>query len=395
MQLENNCVMGNLVYRGYEKEWMQKVNGFKKGASITAKAPLYFRVKDGETIDVVDLREEDISLTVNFRKHIAYKLSGTEMSLNIDAFSERYITPAMQAIGNYLDTVLLGLYTDIPNQVGTPGTTPSDYYTIASAAAVLADEACPQENRACVLDPWAQAKMADTLKGVFNPGMVGNILEKGKFGNLSGFDMYMSQNVNSHTCGTAAGATTALVDDTVAEGDTTINVDENGSWGLTFKKGDIFTIAGVNGVNPISGVSTGRLRQFVVNADVSDAGNDGDVTCTPGTAPWNIYSSAAGETYLPYQNIDALPANNAAVTTAGSSGLVHKVNMAFHKNALALFMVPVEAPSGLNAVSKNYKGFNVTVSRGSDIVNFVEYIRFDVLFGVKVINPFMACRIAG
>ena len=61
-ELENNCVMGNIVYRGYEDEFMRKHNGWKQGSSVTIKAPLYFRVKDGATIDVVDLREEDTTL---------------------------------------------------------------------------------------------------------------------------------------------------------------------------------------------------------------------------------------------------------------------------------------------------------------------------------------------
>ena len=43
---------------------MSKSNGWKKGSTVTAKAPIYFRVKDGETIDVVDIREEDVSLVV-------------------------------------------------------------------------------------------------------------------------------------------------------------------------------------------------------------------------------------------------------------------------------------------------------------------------------------------
>jgi hypothetical protein len=35
------------------------------------------------------------------------------------------------------------------------------------------------------------------------------------------------------------------------------------------------------------------------------------------------------------------------------------------------------------------------VVRDYDVINDQEYIRFDVLYGVKVLNPFMACRIAG
>lgn len=395
MQLDNNCVMGNQVFRGYEQEWMKKVNGWKKGNSITAKAPLQARVKDGETIDVVDYREEDITLIVDKRKHVAHKLTGTEMTLDIEAFSDRYLKPDMEAIANYIDETLLGLYKYIPNQVGTPGSTPSQLYTLAEAGAVLTDQSVPKDGRSCVLDPWATAKIADSVKGLLHQKMVGDVVQKGKLGDLSGFGVFETQNINSHTCGTGAGASTLLMDGATAEGAVALVIDENESWSKTFKQGDILSVAAVNGVNSISGQSMGRLRQFVVEADVTTAGNEATVSTTPGVAPWNIYSSAAAKTYLPYQTIDTLPATNAVVSCMGSSGLVHKVNMAFHKNCLALFMVPVEPLQGMKTYRKSHKGFTLTVTIGSDIINYVTYMRIDVLFGVKAINPFMGCRIAG
>lgn len=396
MQLENNCVMGNLVYRGYEDEWMQKVNGWKKGSSITAKAPLQARVQDGETAVVVDYREEDITLTVNLRKHVARKLTGTEMTLSIDAFSERFLKPDMQALGNYIDNALLGLYSGICNQVGVPGTTPSQWKTIAEASAVMDDHSVPQDNRWCVLDPWAQVNLCDQLKGLLNPSMVGNAVQKAAFGNLAGFDMYKSQNVNSHTCGTAAGLSTNLVDGTASEGDTTVTIDQNGSWSNTVTAGDIFTVAGTNGVNVLSGDSTGRLRQFVINTAADATGNESDLDTTPGAAPWNIYSSANTDPKtLPYQTVDTLPTDNAAINIDGSASLVHKVNLAGHKNTLALFMVPVEPLQGMKSYRDSYNGFTLTVTMGGDIINYVNYMRIDVLFGIKVINPFTGCRIAG
>ncbi len=395
MQVANNCVAGNLVFRGYEKEWQEKVNGWKKGQSITAKAPIHFRVQDGETLIISDIREEDVSLSLDYRKHVGMKLTGTEMSYTLEEFSDRIIKEAARTLGNFIDETVLSMYKYIPNQVGTPGTTPSSMYTIAEAGAVLTDEAVPKDNRFAILDPWATAKIADNVKGLLSQKMVEDAVKKGKIGMLSGFDLYESQNVDTHTCGTAAGTTALLVDGAASEGAVSITIDENGSWSKTFKQGDIFTVASVNGVNPISGNSHGRLRQFVVEADVAASGTEQAVSCTPGVAPYNIYSASAGATYLPYQTVDALPADNAAVTCAGSASLAHKVNIAAHEHAMALFMCPVRAPQGLSPKTMTENGFTITVTTGSDIVNYVEYIRFDVLFGIKAINPFLACRIAG
>ena len=396
-QLKNNCVMGRLVYRGYEDEFMTKSNGWRKGNSVTIKAPLQARVKDGETIDVVDYREEDITFTVDQRKHIARKLTGTEMTLSIDAFSDRFIKPDIQALGNHIDHTLMGLYKYIPNQVGVPGVTPSQWLTIAEASAVMDDHSVPDNDRHCVLDPWAQIKLCDQLKGLLQPKTVGNALQKASFGNLAGFDMYKSQNVNSHTCGTAAGLTTNLVDGAVSEGDTTITIDQNGAWSNTLKQGDIFTVASVNGVNVISGDSTGRLRQFVVESDVPATGTEQAISCTPGVAPWNIYSKNADETNLPYQTVEDLPADNDAINVAGSASLNHKINMSFHKNCLGLVMVPVEPLQGLKSYRETdpETNFTVTVTMGGDIINYVNYFRADILYGVKALNPFMGVRIAG
>jgi len=402
-QLKNNCVMGNLAFRGYESEWDKSPNGYKIGSSVTVKAPVYFRVKDGATLDAVDLVERSTSFTISYRKHVAWVCTSQEMTLNIDKFSQRFIQPAMQALANFIDVTMLGLYKGIPNQVGTPGTTPSDFYTFAQAGARLDEEACPQENRHCVIDPQAQAKLADHLKGLFNNSMVGDAVTKAKIGDIAGFNMYKSQNVNTHTCGTWAGSAAVLMDATNNQGDATIAVDQNGAGSaLTVKQGDIFTIGSVNSVNPISGQSTGSLRQFVADADntFADAGG-GDfqiaaLTCTPGTAPYQLYSSAAAEAYLPYQNVDALPQNNAAVAIAGSSALQHKANLSFHRDCLGLVMAPLEMPaSAVWKAQESHEGFRIRVIRDYDITNDQEYIRFDVLFGVKVLNPNLGCRIAG
>jgi hypothetical protein len=84
------------------------------------------------------------------------------------------------------------------------------------------------------------------------------------------------------------------------------------------------------------------------------------------------------------------------VTVAGTSGLVHPVNLAFHRDAFALAMVPLAVPQSVAwSSTANYEGYSMRVLRDYDSTNDQEYLRFDALFGVKVINPFMACRIAG
>jgi len=396
-QLENALVASRLVHRGYEAEFQKNPNGWRKGSSITIKAPVYFRVQDGATINTVDLREEDVTLTVDQRKHVAWPVTSQEMTLDIDKMSKRFIKPAMQALANQIDTSLLQCYRDIPNQVGTPGVTPQTFLTYALADAMLSDHAVPEDDRHCIINPIAKAYTADHLKGLLQPAIVNRAVTKGTIGELSNFQMHQSPNVAVHTCGTQAG-TAATLNEVVAltDGETELTVD-GGVSGGTITRGDIFTIANVYGVNPITGQSTGRLRQFVCNElNTASTYDYSSLLCTPGTAPWQMYDATAAKKVLPYQNMDAYPVNNAAMAFPGSSGLQYPVNLAMHKDCIALAMVPLEMPASVGWGSRmSYKGFQIRVVRSYDVINDQEYVRFDVLYGYKTINPFMGCRIAG
>jgi len=348
---------------------------------------------------LVELKERDTTFVVNQWKNVGWTLTAEEMTLDLDKWSQRFLRPAMQTLANYIDLALLGLYKDIPNQVGTPGTTPSSFYTFAQAGARLDEEACPLDDRYCVIDPQAQAKLTDSLKGLFQQAIVSKSVEKGKIiDNFAGFKMFMSQNVNTHTVGTWAAVADIQKNLIATERDATHSLKSTGA-AQTYLQGDIFTIAAVNSVNPVSGQSTGSLRQFVVNTGgvMDGAGEIAALVGTPGTSPYQLNSSlAVATTWLPYQNIDTLPQDGAAVTVAGTTGLVHKVNMAFHKDCFGLVMVPIEVPaSAAWKASMSHNGYTIQVLRWMDGLTYTESIRFDVLFGLKTLNPFLGCRIAG
>jgi len=396
--LRNNCVMGKLVYRGYEEEYKKMYNGWNQGESITINTPNYFRVKDGATVDTVELNQRSTTFTVDQRKHVAWTLTDTEMTLDLDKWSDRYLKPAMQALSNHVDAALLGLYNQVPNQVGTPGTTPSTFYVFGQAMARLEEEASPTEDLYCVIEAQAKAKLVNELRGLFNSNMVGKAQTKGLLtDDYAGFKMFHSQNVASHTVGTWAAVADIQKDAASSEGDTTLALKSTGAAQVA-NKGDILTIAAVNSVNPISGVATSSLRQFVVTtaASMDGSGEIAALAVTPGTSPYQIYSSSATEKYLPYQNVDTLPADNAAVTVAGTSALVHPVNMAFHKDAFGLCMVPLVQPASVTwGAQVTDDGYTIAVTRYLTGSTMTETIRFDILYGLKVLNPQLACRIAG
>lgn len=390
IQLDNNLVMGNMVYRDYEAEFGPS----KIGDTISIRRPVQFSVTDGATLNLSDVQEGKLTLQINSQKHVGFTFPSTDLTLTIDDFDNRYIKPAMIQLANAVDTALMGLYKDVWNWVGTPGQLINSYQDWSLAPQRLDNGAVPSDNRMGILTPNDWYAMTGSLSGLFNPAMVAAAVKDGAVPDLGGISIYKTQNILTHTFGTFAGtplingasqvSTYASVKDTMTQN---LITDGWSSGATSLKRGDSFTIAGVYAVNPVTKSTQDYLQQFVVTADISDT--TGNITMV--VSPALILTG-------PYQTVSAAPADNAAITMLGATGGLYRQNMAFHKNAFALAMVPFqEAPSGSGVAqsTERYKGLAATFTRGYDITNFREVYRFDVLFGVKAIDPRLASRVSG
>tara|TARA_Y100000310_G_scaffold241838_1_gene245985 strand:+ start:4350 stop:5639 length:1290 start_codon:yes stop_codon:yes gene_type:complete len=412
-KLKNQCVMGNLVYRGLEEEWQTKLNGYKRGQTINVELPMYSVVADGSDCSStkVDFNMRSIAITLSYRKHIAHTWSELEATYQADMLDRKFIDPDAESLANYIDTEILVHANRFANQVGIPGTTPTSFRPIDQAKSYLDMENVPSDNRRVVINSDYEVELRDRYRSLLHQGMVESAVRKGSFNQkFNGMDGYVSQNVHTHTCGTAAGVSGFLVQAAVSEGDATIGFDQGGS-ALTLTQGDIFTVNDCFAVGPINHNRQARSRQFVMGEAVTftdlGGGNFGDTSMlvTPGTSPYTMYSAGASSKFLPYQNMEdaagtaGVPKNNAAVTIAGSAGASSPLNLAFHRDALALCMVPIRVPQSFknskNTHTENFDGFVLTVTRYGDGDTLTDTIRIDVLFAIQVLNPFMGCRIAG
>lgn len=387
MQLENNLVMGKLVHTQYKKEFV------KIGNTVTIRRPVKFSAVDGATLQKQDVEEGSTSIVVNQRKHVGWGFNTQDLTLTIDEYSERYIKPAMITLANEVDASLCGLYSSVWNHVGTPATTPSTFAAVASALQRLDEGAVPQDSRRIVLNPAAQWAIAGSQTALAIQ-MSEKAYKNGLVSMLGGTEMYMDQNIKVHTTGSRAGS--PLVDGgsqnvTYASSKTTntqtLTTDE---WtaSKTLTVGDVFTIADVYAVNPVSKESTGSLQQFVVTeAATTNATTTSDTDLT--IAPAIITSG-------PYQNVDAAPANDAAITVVGNASTGYPQNLVFHKNAFALVTCPLEMPDGVSFKAReSHNGYSVRVVKDYDIINDEEIIRLDILYGVKAIYPDLAVRLTG
>jgi hypothetical protein len=384
--LENNLVMAKLVHRGHESDFGNAMNGYEAGDAISIRRPTDFTVRDGATASNQDIVEGKVTLTVDKQKGIDFGFTSKELTLDIGQLSERAIKPAMVQLANQIDADVMALYKQVPNWVGTAGETINSFADFAKGPERLDLLAVPMEGRAAVLSPADHWALLGSQTALYMQDVAKGAYRNGSLGMIGGVDTYMSQNVPSHTVG--ADVTTVTVNQALTTATTTYaSVKDTMEQTVTIaggnlNAGDVFTIAGVYAVNPVSKADLGVLKQFTV---VSYSSN------TLVLSPALIWSGAFQNIYTADDDL-----TGAAITVVGTAATAYRQNMVFHRNAFALAMVPMIAPPGAPEVSRqSHKGVSVRLIPTYDGTNDRSNFRLDCLYGVKAIDPRLAVRLSG
>jgi hypothetical protein len=214
--------------------------------------------------------------------------------------------------------------------------------------------------------------------GYFNPvNDIAKQFRTGIVGSGDGFDWYESVALYSHTAGTWAGAVTIN-----GAGQSGSSLTITATAADTFKQGDRISIANVNPVNPRTRRRVGSsARTFCVAQDLTAAGGGVDVL----QLTESIYGPGSQ-----YQNVDALPANGAALTlwpgTSSPNGKSGTLSLALHPDALALVGVEFDNPKqGSVEIAKQLKdddtGITISFVRAFDPIGRRWINRFDTCLG--------------
>lgn len=385
--LENNLTFAANVTRDYDDKFAKE--GAKVGDTINIRKPARYVGRIGAAMSIEDHTETSVPLQLDTQAGVDLSFTTKDLTLSLDEFSDRIIKPAMANIGNRIDRDgLLMAYQATANAVGTPGTVPTTLRTYLQAGAKLDDTATPRDgDRSIVMGPWAQLELIDALKGLFQSGPeIANQYKTGNMGQVGGFKFSMDQNVVSHTVGPLGG--TPAVNGAAQVGSTLVTNGWTAAAAARLNKGDVFTIAGVFGVNPQSRQSTGQLAQFVVTAAVSsDASGNASIPIFPA-----IVTSGA------FQTVTASPANAALLTVLGAANVVTPAHLAYHKNAFVLGSADLMLPEGVHKAaraSSKQTGLSVRMIQQYSISNDTMPCRFDVLYGWRPLYAELACRIQG
>jgi len=386
--LHNKLVFCKTINKQYDDRFAR--SGAKNGGSLLIRNPNQFTVRSGAVMDTQDVEENTQTLTVATQRGVDINFSSTELTLSMDDFADRILTPAMTRLAAEVDKIVItASYKDIYNIVySTIGTAPV-IADVQKARAKLSKGMAPMGDRICLMESLGMNTVVNDGKAFFNPvSEISKQYETGVMGYMSGFKFYESEMIVSHTCGTrtTAGQCDLSV---VANEDTTLTTimtsDE------TFVKGDIITVAGVYAVNPETKVAYSHLQQFALTtAFTCDATDALPVTPT-------LYKSGAR------QNVYCADwTENSAIVvvdTSGSNGVAstaYDQHMAYHKDAFTLVTADLEMPQGVDFAAREvYDGISLKIVRDYDIVNDKFPCRIDVLFGYKTIRPEWATRILG
>ena len=387
---KNNIKLIANFDRQWDRTWENLPQGAKIGDTAQVRLPQRFVVTEGQAFVQQAILNQTVPVSVNHQYQVGMGWSSADSALRVEEVQERYTMPAGRALASKAD-VQSGaeVYYTVYNSVGTPGTAITDDVTYTDGVAKLRNLGVPEELVA-VLDPKSQSKLLAANFALFNPqAQISKYFRSGQFaGAALGVDeWFWDPLLPTHTTGTFTTATPIVS----SAGQTGSTLAMSGLGTYAFKKGDIFTVAGVNSVNPVGYTDTGDLQQFVITADTAGT--------TTGTLPISPPIITSGQ----LQTVTASPANNAVVTFLGATGTVaatmaataSKQSLVFNPGAFAF--VAADLPKNLpGANSRRVNDEQVRISlRWTEQYQFMSDqlpSKVEMLVGVAAIVPQFAFR---
>jgi hypothetical protein len=360
--------VGNIV-REYDDSFAK--SGAKIGDSLKIRLPNQYTVRSGANLSAQDTTESSVTLQVATQKGVDMTFSSTELTLSLDDFSKRILDPAMSVLAANIESDALSMYKDVWQSTWN-GASAATYNLALDTRTILQRSLTPSNDRTALMDPRAMADVVKDTKTLFNDSTsISKQFKEGYMGRAAGFDWMENTMLPAHT---RSAAVSYLIQGASQTG-STLAVDTGTG---APSAGDVFTIANVFSVHPETKVSTGVLQQFVVGTGAT-------------TTSWPITPAivTSGAT----QNVNAGPADNAAITFAGTASTAVGTSLLFQKEAFAFATADLLMPKGVDFAAREVlDGISMRIIRDYTIATDQFPCRIDVLYGYKTIRPQLAAR---
>ena len=343
MCLQSNLVMADLVHRDYADDFVSM------GDTISIRKPAKFVAKNFTGVtEPQDINEDRVTVKLDRFRDVTVAVTSKEMTLDIADFSAQVVQPAMQAIAQAIDEDLLLVAAEKAGfrLAGTPDA--ADLGDIAALAKHLDTAKAPVQSRSLVLHPEHKYRyaMAENLSNVSYAGD-NETLRDALLGKVYTLETYMDQNAPASLAEVPGTATTAEI--TFDKGDCAVvieSIDGNA------KAGDGFIL-------------DGQMYRFEHDFnEPSFVALDREILSEGGKRTVRI---------------------------------IHGPNsIAFHRNAIALVSRNLALPMGAaNAAYASAGGLGVRVVYDYDSTTKTDKISFDVIYGIKDLEPQLICTLDG
>ncbi len=379
MKFSEKATFLKTVNRDYDKSFADKEA--KIGDTLRVPIPQHTIVRQGRVAQLTPLQTITRNVTVFGQRGFDIQFSSSELALDIEEFERRYLAQQVADLVISIEAEVMALAIQAtPNQGGpitaAYTTAANTLFHLNMAKKIIEDNGGTKDTKKIILNSGANVQIIPALSGLFNAQKQIEVqYEEGSMGRAAGLDFFNSTVIPNQLRGAGVGY---LINNAApVSGATTIVVDTGTG---AINKGEIFTIANVNAVHPQTKANLGYLRQFVVTADY--VGGAGTISVYP------ALTLTGSE-----QNITALPADNAAITLSGTASTNYNISLAYTKDAFTFGTVDLPEYPDRPCSRRVFENVSMRVAQGSDIVNDVIMMRFDVMCAFGALRPEWAHRL--
>ena len=432
--LSENMVMAGLVHREFE------ASVAKFGDVVNTRKPGEFKIrrkKDGTTLTQQDATATNVQVPLDQWFYSSFVIRDGEGSKSFQELTQIYLQPAMKTIASGIDRALLGrvhAYLGGPsNRVGKLGGLSSSTAKdcVLEARERLNVNKAPVDGRNLVMAPTSETAMlkTDLFLKANERGDGGTALQNAVLGRILGFETYMDQNVNCvlsgadtdsdpvtdpYAAGTPAGThITSVLAPAVGE---FVNIAGNDQpTYCVATDAAYFTLnEALKYATEDNAVAT-RVKACAAAADYAAGYSEGIVVdgYTAAHAPQvgQLLAFGTGGSRRTYTVIEAEDAGASCtvyldrpleVAVANNDpafpGPYGTLNLAFHRDAIALVTRPLALPhptAGVASAVQDFNGIGMRVLMQYDINAGGTIVNCDILAGVAVLDSALCVPLLG